>query len=1194
SSVSLQSCAKVGAPGGTVLGFRMLRLVWTRSPSSTRRFGPSRLFSGAFSRKDRARSRNVPVCSRRVSEPTPTHDTDSYPKLLNFRSSLGSFSSADLPKMQTLITHFCLNRAPGAACFSMASGGDGQEKLHPPKHTNRLGKERSPYLLQHAHNPVDWFPWGKEAFDKAKSEDKPIFLSVGYSTCHWCHVMERESFEDAEIGKILSDNFVCIKVDREERPDVDKVYMTFVQATSGGGGWPMSVWLTPNLRPFIGGTYFPPRDSGRRPGFKTILLRIMEQWQNNRDALESSGERVVDALRKGTSISANPGETLPSGPDVANRCFQQLAHSYEEEYGGFRDAPKFPTPVNLMFLMSFWAVNRASAEGAEALQMTLHTLRMMALGGIHDHVAQGFHRYSTDSSWHVPHFEKMLYDQAQLAVAYITAYQVCEFVHVYLTHCVFLLSGNAEISQLFNNMARQKGKALSCLLVSGERIFADVALDVLQYVSRDLSHKSGGFYSAEDADSLPTPESSEKREGAFCVWTAGEVRELLSDTVEGASEGATQADIFMHHYGVKDQGNVELEQDPHGELQGQNVLIVRYSVELTAARFGLSVERLTEVLASARTKLAEVRRARPPPHLDTKMLASWNGATRRQASTPGDVEEAVGGQQPSSRTATSAFVQGGKGASALQNDLQQATNVHVSAQTVRNRLHEDGMSAQHPQMGVVLTAQHRAGCLAFAREHQDWQIRHWRPVLFTDESRFTLSTCDRRDKIWRRRGERSAACNILQHDRFGSGSVMVWGGISLEGRTALHVLARGSLTAIRYQDKILRPLVRPYAGAVGPGFLLMQDNARPHVAGVCQQFLQDEGIEAMDWPAHPPDLNPIEHIWDIMSRSIHQRHVAPQTVQELADALVQVWKEIPQETIRHLIRSMPRRLMLSGFARVGSVLGDKALLQRAEQAAQFLREHLWDEEGQRVLHSCYRGDNMEVEQTSSPIAGFLDDYAFVVCGLLDLFEATQTAYWLQWAEQLQHRQDQLFWDAQGSGYFSSDPSDPTLLLSLKQDQDGAEPSANSVSAMNLLRLSHLTGNQEWLQHSQKLMTAFADRLVKVPIALPDMVRGLMAHHYTFKQIIICGQPDAEDTTSLITCVNSLFLPYKILLVLWFVKENEVLILADGNTEGFLYQKLPVHSSLVQQEGKATAYVCQDFTCALPVTCPQELRRLLLE
>uniref|UniRef100_A0A8C1U9L9 Spermatogenesis associated 20 n=1 Tax=Cyprinus carpio TaxID=7962 RepID=A0A8C1U9L9_CYPCA len=699
-----------------------------------------------------------------------------------------------------------------------------------PKHTNRLSKEKSSYLLQHAHNPVDWYPWGQEAFDKAKSEDKPIFLSVGYSTCHWCHVMERESFEDEEIGKILSENFVCIKVDREERPDVDKVYMTFVQATSGGGGWPMSVWLTPDLRPFIGGTYFPPRDSGRRPGLKTVLLRIIEQWQSNRETLESSGERVLEALRKGTEISASPGETLPSSPDVANRCYQQLAHSYEEEYGGFREAPKFPSPVNLMFLMSFWAVNRASSEGAEALRMVLHTLRMMALGGIHDHVAQGFHRYSTDSSWHVPHFEKMLYDQGQLAVAYITAYQV-----------------------------------------SGECLFADVARDVLLYVSRDLSDKSGGFYSAEDADSFPTVESTEKREGAFCVWTAGEIRELLPDIVKGATGAITQANIFMHHYGVKEQGNVDPAQDPHGELQGQNVLIVRYSVELTAAHFSISVDRLSELLSDARAKLAEVRKARPPPHLDTKMLASWNG------------------------------------------------------------------------------------------------------------------------------------------------------------------------------------------------------------------------------------------------------------------------------------------LMLSGFARVGAVLGDKALLERAERAACFLQEHLWDEEGQRILHSCYRGDNMEVD--ASPIAGFLDDYAFVVCGLLDLFEATQRVHWLQWAEELQLRQDQLFWDSQGSGYFCSDPSDPTLLLALKQDQDGAEPSANSVSAMNLLRLSHLTGRQDWIQRSQQLLTAFSDRLIKVPVALPDMVRSVMAQHYTLKQ---------------------------------------VLMLADGNTEGFLYQRLPVLSTLVAQEGKATAYVCENFACALPVTCPQELRRLLLE
>ncbi|XP_017271721.1 spermatogenesis-associated protein 20 isoform X2 [Kryptolebias marmoratus] len=744
-----------------------------------------------------------------------------------------------------------------SVCRSMATGGGRSSSTH-QKHTNRLAEERSPYLLQHAHNPVDWYPWGQEAFEKAKTEDKPIFLSVGYSTCHWCHVMERESFQDEEIGKILSDNFVCIKLDREERPDVDKVYMTFVQATSGGGGWPMSVWLTPDLRPFIGGTYFPPRDQGRQPGFKTVLLRIIEQWQNNRAALETTGGRILEALKKGTTIGANPGESPPLAPDVANRCFQQLAHSYEEEYGGFRNAPKFPSPVNLMFLMSYWSVNRSTSEGVEALQMAMHTLRMMALGGVRDHVAQGFHRYSTDSSWHVPHFEKMLYDQAQLAVAYITAFQV-----------------------------------------SGEHFYADVAKDILLYVSRDLSDKSGGFYSAEDADSVPASGGQEKREGAFIVWTASEIRELLPDMVEGAKEAATQADIFMHHYGVKEQGNVEPQQDPHGELRGQNVLIVRYSVELTAARFGISVEKVNKLLASARAKMAEVRKTRPRPHLDTKMLASWNGLT------------------------------------------------------------------------------------------------------------------------------------------------------------------------------------------------------------------------------------------------------------------------------------------LAAFARVGAVLGSKALLERATQAASFLKEYLWDAEQQTVLRSCYRGDQMEVQQIFPPISGFLDDYAFVICGLLDLYEATLQTEWLQWAEELQLRQDELFWDNQGGGYFCCDPSDSTVLLQLKEDQDGAEPSANSLSASNLLRLSNYTGRQEWLQKSQQLLTAFSDRLTRVPIALPEMVRALMAQHYTLKQIVICGQRDTSDTAGLLAAVHSLFLPFK------------VLMLKDGNPESVL-SRLPALAPMSQLDGVATAYVCQDFACSLPVTNPQELRRLLLD
>ncbi|KAK7918560.1 hypothetical protein WMY93_009844 [Mugilogobius chulae] len=396
--------------------------------------------------------------------------------------------ASDLPCLRLSPTHtaVCVHRCPvfprSSVVFRMASGSE-ESSSH--KHTNRLSQERSPYLLQHAHNPVDWYPWGQEAFDKAKAENKPIFLSVGYSTC----------LHDVRAG------------DQRRRRMAHECV-----ADSGAEALHRR-------------TYFPPRDHARRPGLKTVLGRILEQWQKNRPALESSGDRILAALRQGTAVSAEPGANVPLAPDVAQRCFQQLAQSYEEEYGGFRDAPKFPSPVNLMFLLSFWCEKRSSSEGAESLQMALHTLRMMALGGIHDHIAQGFHRYSTDSSWHVPHFEKMLYDQAQLAVAYITASQV-----------------------------------------SGEPFYADVARDILQYVSRDLSDKptshackdgflnsrvrhsfkkmdaktqircpSGGFYSAEDADSVPVSGGPEKREGAFCVWTASEVRELLSEVVEGAT-----------------------------------------------------------------------------------------------------------------------------------------------------------------------------------------------------------------------------------------------------------------------------------------------------------------------------------------------------------------------------------------------------------------------------------------------------------------------------------------------------------------------------------------------------------------------------------------------------------------------------------------------------------------------------------
>src|SRR5215472_8734400 len=323
--------------------------------------------------------------------------------------------------------------------------------------TNRLAHEKSPYLLQHAHNPVEWYPWGKEAFAKARKENKPIFLSIGYSTCHWCHVMAHELFESEDVAAIMNREFVNIKVDREERPDVDRVYMTFVQATTGGGGWPMSVWLTPDLQPFVGGTYFPPEDRYGQPAFKSVLQRIATAWKQDHDKIVEQGNKIVDALRESQSVAAGDGKVDASVLDAA---FKQIARSYDPKDGGFGNAPKFPRPVTLNFLIRLYARNTTGDSGKHALDMALFTLGKMAAGGMHDHIGGGFHRYSVDRYWHVPHFEKMLYDQAQLAVAYLDAFQITK-----------------------------------------DRRHETVARDILDYVARDMTSKGGGFFSAEDADS---------------------------------------------------------------------------------------------------------------------------------------------------------------------------------------------------------------------------------------------------------------------------------------------------------------------------------------------------------------------------------------------------------------------------------------------------------------------------------------------------------------------------------------------------------------------------------------------------------------------------------------------------------------------------------------------------------------------
>ena len=419
--------------------------------------------------------------------------------------------------------------------------------------SNRLAHEKSPYLLQHAHNPVDWYPWGQAALDKARQEDKPIFLSVGYSTCHWCHVMERESFENEDVAKVLNEHFVPVKVDREERPDLDRVYMLFVQASTGSGGWPMSVWLTPEGKPFFGGTYFPPDTRYGRPGFRAILERLARAWREDRAKIEESGAHVLEQLLQYSQHGS--GERGQVGQNALDSAFYAFRRSFDARLGGFGAAPKFPRPSVLNFLLRYGA----ATGNEEARDMVLVTLRAMAKGGMHDQLGGGFHRYSVDENWFVPHFEKMLYDQAQLAISYLEAYQI-----------------------------------------TGESQYSDVARDILDYVLRDLGHQWGGFYSAEDADSAADPSKPrEKSEGAFYIWSYQEIVDVL---------GEADASVFCRRFGVEPNGNVQ--EDPHGEFKGRNILYEAQDVP-------------TNEQAIAR--LLEVRSRRPRPHLDDKILTAWNG-----------------------------------------------------------------------------------------------------------------------------------------------------------------------------------------------------------------------------------------------------------------------------------------------------------------------------------------------------------------------------------------------------------------------------------------------------------------------------------------------------------------------------------------------------------------------------------------
>ncbi len=446
----------------------------------------------------------------------------------------------------------------------------GSKPVTPEQHryTNRLAHEKSPYLLQHAHNPVDWYPWGKEAFAKAKKEDKPIFLSIGYSTCHWCHVMEEESFEDPQTAQFLNEHFVPIKVDREERPDVDQIYMAAVMAMTGSGGWPLSVFLTPDLKPFYGGTYFPNSDRYGMPSFMTLLRSLSESWKANRAGLVNAGENLTQAIRQQSQREAGGSARLDA--DVLKRAHEQLRGNFDSDLGGFGGAPKFPRSHLLSFLLRYW---KRSGD-AEALGMVTKTLDEMAKGGMYDQLGGGFHRYSVDERWHVPHFEKMLYDQALLAKTYLEATQA---------------TGNAE--------------------------YARVAREIFDYVFREMTSAEGPFYCAQDADSVPDAKRPrDKKEGAVYVWEQAEIEILL---------GKENAEIFDYAYGVESHGNAQ--SDPHGEFTNKNILFAAHGEAQIAKRFSKKPEEVRDILRNAREKLMAVRAQRPSPHLDDKMLTDWNG-----------------------------------------------------------------------------------------------------------------------------------------------------------------------------------------------------------------------------------------------------------------------------------------------------------------------------------------------------------------------------------------------------------------------------------------------------------------------------------------------------------------------------------------------------------------------------------------
>ncbi|MDQ4123413.1 MAG: thioredoxin domain-containing protein [Acidobacteriota bacterium] len=682
------------------------------------------------------------------------------------------------------------------------------------KFTNRLANETSPYLLQHAHNPVDWFAWSDEAFQKAKAEDKPILLSIGYSSCHWCHVMEKESFESEETARLMNENFINIKVDKEERPDVDQIYMNFVQLTTGHGGHPLTAFLTPEGAPFYAGTYFPPVDRYGMPSFQRVLLSVADAYHTRRDEILQSATEIVEQLRL---VGLTEASNLSLSTEQLDTAFRGITRNYDTKNGGFGGAPKFPPPMTLEFCLRHW--HRTKDE--KALEIVTHTCRKMAEGGIYDQLGGGFHRYTVDAIWLVPHFEKMLYDNAQLVRIYLQAFQATK-----------------------------------------EVFFKNIAIETLEYIRREMTDETGGFYSATDAD-------SEGEEGKFFIWTPEEIIRIL---------GEEDARIFNFYYDVSKTGNFE----------GHSILHVWQSREESAQELGIPLERLNEVLERGKKLLFVEREKRVKPFRDEKILTAWNG------------------------------------------------------------------------------------------------------------------------------------------------------------------------------------------------------------------------------------------------------------------------------------------LMLAAFAEASAVFEREDFRAVAEKNADFVLNNLRTADG--VLLRTYKDGQAKLN-------GYLEDYAFYVAGLIELFQATGNTRWLQEAKSLTDLMIEEFWDEQEGGFYFTGRTHEELIVRSKDYFDNAIPSGNSVAAEVLLKLTVLTGEENYTGYAATIFRLVSSSIRRYPSAFSRSLGALDFFLNAPKEIVIIGEREAEDTRLLLREVWTRFMPNKVVVT---AEESET-----ANSE-----MIPLLQERRKINGKATAYVCENFSCKQPVYEPSELARQL--